>query len=111
MFTELPPRAAWRHQDAHDGFETVFFTPSDGYEIAGCTAAVQPDEAWFVQYAISIDAGWRTMNARVRGRSRLGAHEVRITGDGTGHWEVDGVPVPELDGCLDVDLESSACTN
>ena len=53
MFTELPPRAAWRHQDAHDGFETVFFSRSDGYELEGYTAAVELGEAWFVQYAIS----------------------------------------------------------
>ena len=64
-----------------------------------------------MQYAISVDADWRTTSARVRGRSRLGEHEVRITGDGAGHWQINGVPAPELDGCLDVDLESSACTN
>ncbi len=36
---------------------------------------------------------------------------MRLEADGAGHWEADGVSVPELDGCLDVDLESSACTN
>jgi len=111
MFTELPPRAAWRHKDARDGFATVFFRRSGGYELEGYTAAVELGEAWFVQYAIRVDTRWRTTSARVRGRSRLGEHEVRISGDGTGHWHVDGVPASELDGCLDVDLESSACTN
>ena len=28
-----------------------------------------------------------------------------------GHWLVDGQAAPRLDGCLDVDLESSAMTN
>jgi hypothetical protein len=31
--------------------------------------------------------------------------------DGAGHWTVDGERAPHLDGCLDVDLEASACTN
>jgi hypothetical protein len=31
--------------------------------------------------------------------------------DGEGHWRVNGNLVPELDGCLDVDLEASVCTN
>ncbi len=31
--------------------------------------------------------------------------------DSSAHWLVDGVAAPLLDGCLDVDLESSACTN
>jgi hypothetical protein len=36
---------------------------------------------------------------------------VIIEGDGAGHWAIDGRPEPALDGCLDVDLESSAMTN
>jgi hypothetical protein len=40
-----------------------------------------------------------------------GAHEVRLEGDGSGVWRVDGEAAPELSGCLDVDLEASACTN
>jgi uncharacterized protein len=31
--------------------------------------------------------------------------------DGAGSWTVDDAPAPQLDGCLDVDLEVSACTN
>ena len=31
--------------------------------------------------------------------------------DGRGGWRVDGVAAPHLDGCLDVDLESSSLTN
>ena len=30
---------------------------------------------------------------------------------GAGRWLVDGRPAPGLDGCADVDLEASACTN
>src|SRR5262249_43428382 len=31
--------------------------------------------------------------------------------DAAGRWRIDGVLAPALDGCLDVDLEASACTN
>ena len=34
-----------------------------------------------------------------------------LESDGNGHWLVDGTAADELDGCLDVDLESSAMTN
>jgi hypothetical protein len=44
-------------------------------------------------------------------RSTRGAVHVRVESDGAGHWTVDGVRRRELDGCLDVDLESSASTN
>jgi hypothetical protein len=36
---------------------------------------------------------------------------VFLEADGSGRWHVNGGAVSELDGCLDVDLESSACTN
>jgi hypothetical protein len=38
-------------------------------------------------------------------------HEVHVASDGGGHWEVDGHHISGLDGCVDIDLESSACTN
>jgi Putative glycolipid-binding len=34
-----------------------------------------------------------------------------LEADGADHWLVDGETAPQLDGCLDVDLESSAMTN
>jgi hypothetical protein len=34
-----------------------------------------------------------------------------IVADGRGGWQVDGVTSPELQGCLDLDLEASAMTN
>lgn len=32
-------------------------------------------------------------------------------GEGEGRWLLDGEPAPHLEGCRDVDLESSAMTN
>jgi hypothetical protein len=37
--------------------------------------------------------------------------EILVEADGDGGWRVDGSPVPDLDGCLDLDLESSSLTN
>lgn len=110
--TPPPAGAAWRHQDARSGFETVFFEPRDrGWRIAGCTSAVEDDEPWFVEYAIDLDDTWRTRTARVDGRSSAGTSSTLLESDGAGHWRVDGRDAPHLDGCLDVDLESSAMTN
>ena len=39
-FGSLPAAAAWRHEEARDGFEVAFFaTGDDGVAIAGETAA------------------------------------------------------------------------
>lgn len=108
----LPAAAAWRHRDARDGFEAAFFTLADaGIRIAGTTSAVEGGQAFSVEYDIELDGAWRTRRAQVRGRSARGDAAIVVTGDGRGRWHVDGVARPELDGCMDVDLESSAMTN
>jgi hypothetical protein len=111
-FAELPATAAWRHLGAREGFESVFLaTAGPGLRLDGCTAAVDEGRAWAVRYVITLDGRWCTRTARVWARSPAGEHEVRLDADGSGRWRVDGVPAPRLDGCLDVDLESSSCTN
>jgi hypothetical protein len=111
-FSAPPASAAWRHRDARDGFEVVFFreTPG-GYLVEGHTAAVEEGEAWAVEYSIDLDPRWTTRRALVRGRSGAGLREVALEADGRGGWAVDGTAAPHLDGCLDVDLESSSFTN
>jgi uncharacterized protein len=111
-FDQLPPTAAWRHVDARDGFEVVFLQTGDGgYRFDGCTTAVEDGQAWVVRYEIVVDGAWRTRAAYVRGRLATGEREVRLEADGPGHWGVGDVAAHQPDGCLDVDLESSSCTN
>jgi uncharacterized protein len=111
-FDELPPTAAWRHEASRDGHEVAFFkNVPGGVRLEGCTAAVEDGKAWVVGYEILVDKGWRTKSARVWTRSRSGEREVRVQTAGSGRWLIDGAAAEHLDGCIDVDLESSACTN
>ena len=45
------------------------------------------------------------------GRFDTGSITRLLEADGEGRWTLDDEPAPHLDGCLDVDLESSALTN
>ena len=111
-FAATPATAAWSHRDARAGFEVVYFQRLDsGHQIDGCTAAVEDGQTWFVEYAITLDADWITREARVTSRSASGRRSVLLNADGAGRWLADGEAAPHLDGCLDVDLESSAMTN
>jgi hypothetical protein len=111
-FSRLPQFAAWQHRAARDGFEVTFLrSEGRGYRLEGQTAAVEAGDAWAVQYLIRLDADWLTRSARVGGLSASGWREVLLEADGRGGWRIDGAPAPSLAGCLDVDLESSACTN
>lgn len=111
-FLEPPLSAAWRHRRAREGFEVVFRRPEEGgYRFEGSTSAVEAGEAWIVEYLINLRTDWSTRSARVSGRSPSGDHELTLEADGAGRWRVNGRTVRHLDGCLDVDLESSALTN
>jgi uncharacterized protein len=110
--SELPALAAWRHVDARVGFEVLFPRREGlGHRLDGYSAAVQEGEAWGLRYAITLDEQWTTRSAHIVELSASGEHEVRVQRDERGTWRLNGRPTPELSGCLDVDLEASACTN
>jgi uncharacterized protein len=111
-FSVPPAFAAWQHRDARAGFEVVFLHPEgSGFRVDGATTAVEDGDAWVVRYSIAFDAAWTARGARVEGRSAAGLSEVSLAGDGAGEWQINGTAAPALEGCLDVDLESSALTN
>ncbi|RXZ72729.1 putative glycolipid-binding domain-containing protein [Agromyces albus] len=112
VFAPLPSTAAWRHELARDGFEVAYFQ-ADGSRsrFIGCTTAVEEGATAVVTYDIIVDADWATRRAKVALQSESGARRVLLESEGHGHWRIDGEPAPWLDGCLDVDLESSAMTN
>ncbi|MEV4562551.1 putative glycolipid-binding domain-containing protein [Nonomuraea sp. NPDC049419] len=111
-FAPLPETAAWRHVTARTGFEVAYFRPHEGgHRIEGCTTAVEDGRTWAVDYTIEVDTSWATRLARVTSRTVTGTRRTFLESDGRGRWQVDGSPAPDLDGCLDVDLESSAMTN
>jgi hypothetical protein len=111
-FLEPPRYAAWRHREARNGFEVVFLNAAGGeYGVEGDTAAVEGDDVWAVHYRIALDSRWRTRSAHVHSHSAAGRHEVTLKSDEPGRWQINGERAQHLDGCLDVDLESSALTN
>ena len=111
-FLELPPWAAWRHHPERQGFEVVFVhRSSDCHRVHGTTTAVEGGVPVVVEFHIEVDAGWHTRRAEVHCVSRAGHRRVVLESDGEGHWTVDGIPSPGLDGCPDVDIETSCFTN
>jgi hypothetical protein len=111
-FRPPPASACWQHRAARSGFEVAYFEAiPEGWRIEGTTAAIEDGESWVVTYLVELDAAWATRGARITARTAAGRRETFLASDGTGHWLVDGHAAPQLDGCLDVDLESSAMTN
>ena len=111
MFNRLPLHAVWRHVGEPDGFECAFFRVEDDLLVVeGQTIALDDDDVWSVGYSIRIDDSWRPRDARLAVRTALGVDVIELERTGS-QWFVDGQHQPALDGCYDLDLEASACTN
>ena len=90
----------------------MFIRPTRrGWRFDGHTAAVADGGPWTVRYTVAVDRHWRTRTAHVWTWTAAGNRHDMLVADGAGRWDVNGEHAPHLDGCLDVDLESSACTN
>ena len=60
-------------------------------------------------YAIRCDLAWRVRHAVIE---VAGGGQLQLFADGEGHWQgVDGAPIDQLAGCIDIDLTASCFTN
>ena len=104
--------AAWRHEGLRAGSEVAFLEQSgEGHRVEGRCTAVEAGRPWSVGYAIVTDTEWITRRAEITELSGRGEARTVLEHDGGGRWLVNGAEAPELDACLDADLEASAFTN
>ena len=107
-----PLGASWNHAGARAGFEVAFFNQvSTGHRLTGHTTAHESSALWSVGYDVTVDHSWTTVAVRASNLTATGRRELTLMRDAAGRWVADGEPRPELDGCFDVDFESSAVTN
>jgi hypothetical protein len=108
----VPRTSCWRHEGLRSGFEVAFLSQdAGGVTIRGTTSGLQDGKAWVVGYSLRLDPAWCTRRARVVTETAQGRVELVLESDGSGRWAVDGIAAPVVEGCFDVDLESSAVTN
>jgi uncharacterized protein len=114
MFANLPPFATFTHTEVRDGFESVCFralhAPGEGFLLEGGTAAIEDGIPWSVQYRVAVDENWRTTRAEATGISPSGHHQLAAEVR-DGRWWINNTERPDLDGCVDIDFETSLVTN
>ncbi|GAA4895386.1 putative glycolipid-binding domain-containing protein [Streptomonospora salina] len=102
---------AWSRVDVSAGLGvgTLFAEPGGFRLEAGETVA--GDRGRFsTRVTVHADLAWSSRSARVEVLSAAGASTV-VLERRSGGWSVDGSRVPELDGCLDVDVAATPLTN
>ncbi len=64
-----------------------------------------------LSYDITCDAGWRTLSAKIDGRSGSEKINLTIKTDANQRWWLNANEVPEVKGCTDLDFSFSPSTN
>lgn len=101
----------WRRLDT-PGHEAARLRKTDGgWRLEGTAVFADVAGPCRLSYAIRLDQGWRTVAAEVVGA--IGERDVALTlaVNGDGRWQVNGADVPEIAGCVDLDLNFSPSTN
>jgi hypothetical protein len=109
--TAVKGTALWRRLDLA-GLESARLSQTqDGWELSGAASFQYRDAPCLLDYTVRCDATWNSRSVSVHGvvGSEVVHHELRVTP--TGRWIQNDVEVPELDGCIDVDLNFTPSTN
>jgi len=103
--------ALWRRLDT-PGHDACRLQPADGgWRLDGSAVFLHEGEPARLDYQVTCDAGWRAELGHVRGF--IGARELdwRIVREPGGTWSVNGVAVPGLEACVDLDVGFTPATN
>lgn len=101
----------WRRLDdaGHDACR--FMETASGWTVEGAAVFRTAGEAAHLAYRILCEPDWTSRAADVAGFVGGTSVARRLERDGAGGWRVDGVPAPDLDGLLDVDLGFTPASN
>ena len=104
----------WRRIDepGHE-FSQLYFE-DDIWRITGTSIFVfgrRPRRPVRLDYVVICDADWQTRSAIVTGWIGDETIRVDIAVDDSRRWRLNGIEVPEVEGCVDIDFNFSPSTN
>jgi uncharacterized protein len=94
------------------GLEHLRLVTSDGGVVAnGLVIGLEAGRPFRIGYEVRCDRQWRVREVRAAAPDSE-RPVLELLADGEGHWKRGGgEPVPELDGCIDVDISATPFTN
>lgn len=88
------------------GYDRCALLPAvGGATLSGTATLADHGRGATARYVLRVDDGWRVRECDVRLSAPARDVRVRLVSPDPGRWTRDGVPVPELDGCVDVSLD------
>jgi hypothetical protein len=101
----------WRRLDGA-GHDACRLAPRHGgWRLEGGAAFGHEGAPACLAYAVDCDGEWRTREGAVHGWIGARALDLRVTRAPDGTWTLNGRVVPDLGGCVDLDLGFTPATN
>lgn len=83
-----------------------------GHVLEGEITAELDGAAIEARYVVEVDSAWRTRRVRIELTSGGATRKLDLRANGGGRWsDADGIWIPALDGCVDVDISLTPSTN
>ncbi|HYW12565.1 MAG TPA: putative glycolipid-binding domain-containing protein [Longimicrobium sp.] len=105
-----PHLILWRWMDRPGHEASRLESIAGEWHLRGTSVLMEAGQPCSLSYDIVCDGVWRTQRATVRGWVGARQVDVEIETEG-GRWRMNGAEVPAVEGCVDVDLNFSPCTN
>jgi len=99
--------SAWEGCEA--GLEHVDVRPADGgLAISGVVVGQENGAKFGLHYRLKVDSTWRTRAVHLQTTT---GRILDLESNGQGSWAENGKHQPELQGCIDVDIQATPLTN
>jgi uncharacterized protein len=82
-----------------------------GFRADGLVVLGPPLGPVSVSYQVECDASWRVTGLTIHAVSAADHRNLVLRADHNGHWRADGQPLPDLAGCIDIDISLTPLTN
>ena len=103
---------AWRRTDGSEGYSVARLDRiAGGWLGRAHEVVVSGPDTGACAYTVRLDSEWRTTSVHAETVAADGLRTLDLLADDERRWWSDGEHVPELDGCLDVDVAAAPFTN
>jgi uncharacterized protein len=103
---------SWRRIDEGRGHSMARVERLEaGWLCYGAEVLASPQETIACNFTIWLDQHWATREAEVNSVSVAGQRRLVLRVDEAREWWLDGYPVPDLNGCVDIDVAATPLTN
>jgi len=101
----------WRRLD-QEGHESARLSYRDAlWHLSGTAVFTYEQQPCGLDYRVICNQEWHTLSGRVSGWVGGRPIQIELSADSSRHWQLNGESCPQVDGCIDLDLNFSPSTN